>query len=587
MKTTGPKTLKNSRPAFSKTTGEPAPPPNFIKHIIDEDIKAGRNDGRVHTRFPPEPNGYLHIGHAKSICLNFGLAEEYGGLCNLRFDDTDPSKEKMEYVESIKEDVHWLGFDWEDREFYASDYFEQLFEYAVQLIKKGKAYVDSLSADQVQEYRGTLTEPGRNSPFRERSLEENLDLFERMRTGEFEEGGHVLRAKIDMASPNMLMRDPTLYRIKKVSHYRTAGMWVIYPMYDFTHCLSDSIEGITHSICTLEFEINRELYDWVLNELDVYHPQQIEFARLNLSHTVLSKRKLIHLVEKGYVDGWDDPRMPTIAGLRRRGYTPESIRNFCERIGVAKADSMVDIALLEYCIREDLNKKAPRAMAVLRPLKVIIDNYPEGQIEELDAINNPEDPAMGTRKVPFSRELYIEQDDFMENPPKKFFRLAPGREIRLRYAYFITCVDVIKDSKTGKVVELHCTYDPCTRGGDAPDGRKVKGTLHWVSAPQALAAEVRLYGHLFDRENTDEGEDGKDFSDYINPNSLEILKNCPVEPGLSEAEPNRRYQFERLGYFCVDAKDSKQGALVFNRTVTLRDTWAKILRAEQNKAHGY
>jgi glutaminyl-tRNA synthetase len=583
MKITGPKTLQNSRAAFSKTTGEHAPPPNFIKHIIDEDIKAGKNDGRVHTRFPPEPNGYLHIGHAKSICLNFGLAEEYGGLCNLRFDDTDPSKEKMEYVESIKQDVHWLGFDWKNREYYASDYFEQLFEYAVQLIKKGKAYVDSLSADQVQEYRGTLTEPGKNSPFRERSLEENLDLFERMRAGEFEEGDHVLRAKIDMTSPNLLMRDPTLYRIKKVSHYRTAGMWVIYPMYDFTHCLSDSIEGITHSICTLEFEINRELYDWVLNELEVYHPQQIEFARLNLSHTVLSKRKLIHLVEGGYVDGWDDPRMPTIAGLRRRGYTPESIRNFCERIGVAKADSMVDIALLEYCIREDLNKKAPRVMGVLRPLKVIIDNYPEGQVEELDATNNPEDPAMGTRKVPFSRELYIEQDDFMENPPKKFFRLAPGREIRLRYAYFITCVDVVKDSQTGKIIELHCTYDPQTRGGDAPDGRKVKGTLHWVSAPQALAAEVRLYDHLFDRGNPNEGEGGKDFSDYINPNSLEVLKNCPVEPGLSKAEPNSRYQFERLGYFCVDAKDSKQGSLVFNRTVTLRDTWAKILRAQQKK----
>jgi glutaminyl-tRNA synthetase len=583
MKITGPKTLQNSRAAFSKTTGEHAPPPNFIKHIIDEDIKAGKNDGRVHTRFPPEPNGYLHIGHAKSICLNFGLAEEYGGLCNLRFDDTDPSKEKMEYAESIKQDVHWLGFDWKNREYYASDYFEQLFEYAVQLIKKGKAYVDSLSADQVQEYRGTLTEPGKNSPFRERSLEENLDLFERMRAGEFEEGDHVLRAKIDMTSPNLLMRDPTLYRIKKVSHYRTAGMWVIYPMYDFTHCLSDSIEGITHSICTLEFEINRELYDWVLNELEVYHPQQIEFARLNLSHTVLSKRKLIHLVEGGYVDGWDDPRMPTIAGLRRRGYTPESIRNFCERIGVAKADSMVDIALLEYCIREDLNKKAPRVMGVLRPLKVIIDNYPEGQVEELDATNNPEDPAMGTRKVPFSRELYIEQDDFMENPPKKFFRLAPGREIRLRYAYFITCVDVVKDSQTGKIIELHCTYDPQTRGGDAPDGRKVKGTLHWVSAPQALAAEVRLYDHLFDRGNPNEGEGGKDFSDYINPNSLEVLKNCPVEPGLSKAEPNSRYQFERLGYFCVDAKDSKQGSLVFNRTVTLRDTWAKILRAQQKK----
>jgi glutaminyl-tRNA synthetase len=572
--------MKSSDVKTAKTAAEHGPPPNFIKYIIDQDLKAGKNDKRVHTRFPPEPNGYLHIGHAKSICLNFGLA----GRCNLRFDDTDPSKEKVEYVESIKRDVRWLGFDWEDREYYASDYFEQLFEYAVQLIKKGKAYVDSLNSDQVQEYRGTLTEPGKNSPYRERSVEENLDLFERMRTGESEEGDHVLRAKIDMASPNMLMRDPTLYRIKKVPHYRTAGMWVIYPMYDFTHCLSDSIEGITHSICTLEFEINRELYDWVLNELEVYHPQQIEFARLNLSHTVLSKRKLIQLVEEGHVDGWDDPRMPTISGLRRRGYTPESIRNFCDRIGVAKADSMVDMALLEYCIREDLNKKAPRVMGVLRPLKVIIDNYPPGQVEQLDAINNPEDPKMGTRKVPFSRELYIEQDDFMENPPKKFFRLAPGREVRLRYAYFITCVDVAKDPKTGKVLELHCTYDPQTRGGDAPDGRKVKGTLHWVAAPQAVLAEVRLYDHLFVKENPNEGEEGKDFSNYINPNSLEILKNCLIEPSLSNAEPESRYQFERLGYFCVDAKDSKQGALVFNRTVSLRDTWAKILKAQQNKA---
>jgi glutaminyl-tRNA synthetase len=567
----------------TKNSAEAATSTNFIKHIIEEDLKAGKNDGKVITRFPPEPNGYLHIGHAKSICLNFGLAQEYGGLCNLRFDDTDPSKEKVEYVESIKQDVRWLGFDWEDREYYASDYFEQLFEYAVQLIKKGKAYVDSLSADQVQEYRGTLTQPGKNSPYRERSVEENLDLFERMRAGEFEEGHLVLRAKIDMASPNMLMRDPTLYRIKKVSHYRTGGMWVIYPMYDFTHCLSDSIEGITHSICTLEFEINRELYDWVLNELEVYHPQQIEFARLNLSHTVLSKRKLIRLVEEGHVDGWDDPRMPTISGMRRRGYTPESIRNFCDRIGVAKADSMVDVALLEYCIREDLNKKALRVMGVLRPLKIIIDNYPEGQVEELEAINNPEDPDMGTRKVPFSREIYIEQDDFMENPPKKFFRLAPNREVRLRYAYFITCVDVIKDPETGKVIELHCTYDPQTRGGDAPDGRKVKGTLHWVSAAQAVAAEIRLYDHLFVKENPNEGEENKDFSDYINFNSLEILKNCFLEPSLSNAGPGSRYQFERLGYFCVDSKDSKKDRLVFNRTVTLRDTWAKILKAQQNK----
>ena len=575
--------MKSAKTKSTKTDGELSPPPNFIKHIIDEDIQNGQNDGRVHTRFPPEPNGYLHIGHAKSICLNFGLAEEYGGLCNLRFDDTDPAKEEVEYVESIREDVRWLGFDWQDRQYYASDYFEQLFEFAVQLIKKGKAYVDSLSSDQIREYRGTLTQPGKNSPYRERTIEENLDMFDRMRAGEYNEGEHVLRAKIDMASPNMLMRDPTLYRIKKVPHYRTAGMWVIYPMYDFTHCLSDSIEAITHSICTLEFEINRQLYDWVLDQLEVYHPQQIEFARLNLNYTVLSKRKLIRLVEEGHLDSWDDPRMPTISGLRRRGYTSESIRNFCDRIGVAKADSMVDIALLEYCIREHLNKIAPRVMGVLRPLKVIIDNYPEGQVEELDAINNPEDPDMGTRKIPFSRELYIEQDDFMEEPPKKFFRLAPGREVRLRYAYFITCVDVVKDPATGEVVELRCTYDPQTRGGDAPDGRKVKGTLHWVSAPHALAAEVRLYEHLFLKENPNEVEEGKDFTDYINPNSLKKLTNCMVEPGLAASGPGDRYQFERLGYFCVDTKDSTQGTPTFNRTVTLRDTWAKILKAQQRQ----
>jgi glutaminyl-tRNA synthetase len=574
---------KTAQTASAKTSGDLSPPPNFIKYIIDEDLKAGKNDGRVHTRFPPEPNGYLHIGHAKSICLNFGLAEEYNGLCNLRFDDTDPAKEEVEYVESIKQDVRWLGYDWEDRLFHASDYFEQLFEYAVQLIKKGKAYVDSLSPDQIREYRGTLTQPGKNSPFRERSIEENLVLFERMRAGEYDEGEHVLRAKIDMASPNMLMRDPTLYRVKKVPHYRTGGMWVIYPMYDFTHCLSDSIEGITHSVCTLEFEINRELYDWILDQLEVYHPQQIEFARLNLNYTVLSKRKLIRLVEEGHVTSWDDPRMPTISGLRRRGYTPESIRNFCERIGVAKADSMVDIALLEYCIREQLNKIAPRVMGVLRPLKVIIDNYPEGQVDELDAINNPEDPDMGTRKIPFSRELYIEQDDFMEEPPKKFFRLAPGREVRLRYAYFITCVDVIKDPATGEVTALHCTYDPQTRGGDAPDGRKVKGTLHWVSAAHALKARVNLYEHLFVKENPNAVEEGKDFTDYLNPNSLEILTNCMVEPGLADARPGNRYQFERMGYFSIDSKDNTPESLVFNRIVTLRDTWAKILKAQQHK----
>jgi glutaminyl-tRNA synthetase len=557
---------------------------NFIKYIIEEDLKVGKNDGKVLTRFPPEPNGYLHIGHAKSICLNFGLAAEYHGLCNLRYDDTDPSKESIEYVVSIKEDVRWLGFDWQDREYYASNYFEQLFEYAVQLIKAGNAYVDSLSAEEIRQYRGTLTAPGKNSPYRERSIEENLDLFERMRAGEFRDGAHVLRAKIDMASPNMIMRDPTLYRIRHVSHYRTGNMWCIYPMYDFTHCLSDSIEGITHSICTLEFEINRQLYDWVLDHLNVEcHPRQIEFARLNLSFTVLSKRKLIRLVEDGHVSGWDDPRLPTISGLRRRGYTPKAIRSFCDRIGVAKADSMVDMALLEYCIREDLNKHAPRVMGVLRPLKVVIDNYPENEEEALEAVNNPGDPSMGTRKVPFSRELYIERDDFMEDPPKKFFRLAPGREVRLRYAYFITCVDVIKDPDTGEIIELHCTYDPATRGGDAPDGRKVKGTLHWVSVNHAITAQVRLYDHLFAKENPNEVEAGKDFAAYLNPASIEILNDCKLEPSLAAAKPSSLCQFERLGYFCVDAKDSTPDRLVFNRTVTLRDTWAKILKAQKKK----
>ena len=565
-------------------SNEPATSTNFIKHIIEEDLKAGKNDGNVITRFPPEPNGYLHIGHAKSICLNFGLAAEYNGQCNLRYDDTDPSKESIEYVASIKDDVRWLGYDWQDREYYASDYFEQLFEYAVKLIKAGKAYVDSLSAEEIREYRGTLTRPGRDSPYRERSIEENLDLFERMRAGEFKDGEHVLRAKIDMASPNMIMRDPTLYRIRHVTHYRTGNIWCIYPMYDFTHCLSDSIEGITHSNCTLEFESNRELYDWVLDHLEVdCHPQQIEFARLNLSFTILSKRKLIKLVEDGHVSGWDDPRMPTISGLRRRGYTPKAIRNFCDRIGVAKADSMVDMALLEYCVREDLNKDAPRVMGVLRPLKVVIDNYPENEDEDLEAINNPEDPSMGTRKVPFARELYIERDDFMEDPPKKFFRLAPGREVRLRYAYFITCVDVVKDPATGEIIELHCTYDPATRGGDAPDGRKVKGTIHWVSANHAVAAQVRLYDHLFAKENPNDVEAGKDFSAYLNPKSIEILNDCKLEPSLAAAKPSGRYQFERLGYFCVDAKDSTPDALVFNRTVTLRDTWARILKAQRRK----
>jgi glutaminyl-tRNA synthetase len=558
---------------------------NFIKQIIEEDIRTGKHAGEILTRFPPEPNGYLHIGHAKSICLNFGVAADYGGLCNLRYDDTDPTKESLEYVAAIKEDVRWLGFNWDDRECYASDYFEQLFEYAVQLIKAGNAYVDSLSAAEIREYRGTLTKPGKKSPYRERSIGENLDLFERMRAGEFKDGEHVLRAKIDMASSNIIMRDPTLYRIKHVSHYRTGKMWCIYPMYDFTHCLSDSIEGITHSLCTLEFEINRELYDWVLDHLKVdCHPQQIEFARLNLSYTVLSKRKLIRLVEEGHVNSWDDPRMPTISGLRRRGYPPEAIRNFCDRIGVAKADSMVDMALLEYCVREILNKNAPRVMGVLHPLKVIIDNYPPDGDENLEAINNPEDPSQGTRMVPFSPELYIERDDFMEDPPKKFFRLAPGREVRLRYAYFITCVDVVKDPDTDEVIELHCTYDPATRGGDSPDGRKVKGTLHWVSAKHAITAQVRLYDHLFIKENPNEHEEGQDFTDFINPKSLEVLNDCKLEPSLAGAAPASRYQFERLGYFCVDSKDASPTTPVFNRTVSLRDTWAKILKAQKKKS---
>jgi glutaminyl-tRNA synthetase len=558
-------------------------PSNFIRTIIAQDLKDNKNEGRVATRFPPEPNGYLHIGHAKSICLNFGVAaENKGGTCNLRFDDTNPSKEEVEYVESIKEDVRWLGFHWGDRLFYASDYFEPLYQHAVQLIKAGKAYVCSLSPDEIRESRGTLTEPGRNSPYRDRSVEENLDLFQRMRAGEFRDGDHVLRAKIDMASPNLIMRDPTLYRIRKVPHHRTGKDWCIYPMYDFAHCLSDSIEGITHSLCTLEFENNRQLYDWILDELDVdCHPRQIEFARLNLSYTVLSKRKLVELVQGEHMSGWDDPRMPTISGLRRRGYTPESIRNFCERIGVARRDSTVDIALLEFSIREDLNIQAPRVMGVLRPLRVVIDNYPEGQVEELDAQNNPGDPTMGTRKVPFSRVLYIEQDDFMENPVKKFFRLAPGREVRLRYAYYIKCVKAVKDEKTGRVVELHCTYDPKTRSGSSPDGRKVKATLHWVSAAHAIEAEARLYDHLFLKENPDDDKD-VDFKTHLNPNSLEILSFF-VEPSLAAATPGSRCQFERLGYFCVDPVESSGKALVFNRTVTLRDTWAKIQKKQQKK----
>ncbi len=559
-------------------------PSNFIKTIIEEDLKNNTHDGKVATRFPPEPNGYLHIGHAKSICLNFGLADSYQGTCNLRFDDTNPSKEETEYVESIKTDVRWLGFDWKDRQFFASDYFEQLYDFAVQLIKDGKAYVDSLSADEIREHRGTLTEPGKESPFRNRSIEENLDLFQRMRSGEFDDGAHVLRAKIDMTHPNLLMRDPTIYRIRKVHHHRTGDNWCIYPMYDFTHCLSDALECITHSICTLEFENNRALYDWVLDQLHTpCRPRQYEFARLNLSFTVLSKRKLIQLVQDGIVNGWDDPRMPTISGFRRRGYTPEAIRNFCERIGVAKANSTVDIALLEYSIREDLNRRAPRVMGVLRPLKVVIENYPEDQVEALDAINNPEDEGMGTRKVPFSRVLYIERDDFMEDPPKKFFRLGPGREVRLRYAYFITCQGLVKDPDTGEIIELRCTYDPATKGGNAPDGRKVKATLHWVSAEHAVNAEVRLYDRLFTKENPDEKIEDKTFKDFINPDSLEILTDCKLEPSLATAAPESFYQFERLGYFCADSKESKPDNLVFNRTVTLRDTWAKIAKAGKKK----
>jgi glutaminyl-tRNA synthetase len=569
--------------AVNMTTTDSTTPSNFIQDIIEEDLRTDKYGGRVHTRFPPEPNGYLHIGHAKSICLNFGLAEDYGGLYNLRFDDTNPTKEEVEYVESIKEDVRWLGFDWEDREFYASDYFEQLYEWAVQLIKKGKAYVCDLSADEIREYRGTLIEPGKDSPYRNRSVEENLDLFERMRAGEFEDGSRTLRAKIDMASPNVLMRDPVMYRILHETHHRTGDKWCIYPMYDWAHGQSDSIEGITHSICTLEFENNRQLYDWYLDALEIYHPRQIEFARLNLNYTVMSKRRLLKLVEQGVVAGWDDPRMPTISGLRRRGYTPEAIRDFCERIGVAKANSVVDLAMLEHAIREDLNKRAPRVFGVLRPLRVVIDNYPEDLVEEMECVNNPEDASMGTRKVPFSRVLHLEREDFREDPPKKWFRLAPGREVRLRYAYFITCVDVVKDEK-GEVVELHCTYDPATRGGDSPDGRKVRGALHWVSAAHALKAEVRLYDHLFTKPDPYDVADGSDFTDNLNPDSLETLTSCRVEPSLAGAPPGSRYQFERQGYFCVDP-DSSAGTLVFNRTVSLRDTWAKI-EAAQKKGVG-
>ncbi len=550
---------------------------NFIAAIVDADVKANKNGGKVMTRFPPEPNGYLHIGHAKSICLNFGLAGDFNGLCNLRFDDTNPVKEEQEYIDSIIEDVKWLGFDWEDRLYFSSDYFEKFYEFALRLIRKGKAYVDSLSAEEIREYRGTLTEPGKESPYRNRSVEENLTLFEGMKNGEFPDGQYVLRAKVDMASGNLNMRDPVIYRILHASHHRTGDAWCIYPMYDFAHGQSDSIEGITHSICTLEFEDHRPLYDWFIDELELAcHPQQIEFARLNLTYTIMSKRKLVRLVTEGYMNGWDDPRMPTISGLRRRGFTPESIRDFCDRIGVAKKASTVDVALLEHCLREDLNKRANRFMAVLKPLKVVIENYPEGDVDLLDAVNNPEDPGAGTRKVPFSKVLYIEQDDFMEEPPKKFFRLAPGREVRLRYGYFITCIDVVKDKDTGEVIELRCTYDPETRGGNAPDGRKVKATLHWVSAEHGLQAEVRLYSHLFVKENPADGKDGEDFTAHINPDSLEILDNCCVEPSLGEMKPEEICQFERLGYFCADRYDCTKEKLVFNRTVTLRDTWARL-----------
>jgi glutaminyl-tRNA synthetase len=565
---------------------------DFIRQIVAEDLKTNKWDGRVVTRFPPEPNGYLHIGHAKSICLNFGIAAEFGGRCHLRFDDTNPEKEEQEYVNSIIENVRWLGWDWGEHLYYGSDYFEQMYEYAVQLVKKGKAYVCDLTAEQTREYRGTLTEPGRDSPYRNRSIEENLELFERMKAGEFPDGSRTLRAKIDMAHPNLNMRDPVMYRILHATHHRSGDKWCIYPMYDWAHGFEDSIETVTHSICTLEFENHRPLYDWFIDAVNegrtddgsgpwgkkIHHPQQIEFARLNLTYTVMSKRKLLNLVQEHLVSGWDDPRMPTISGIKRRGYSPEAVREFCRRIGVNKFNSTVDIALLEHCLREDLNKTSPRVMAVLRPLKVVIDNYPEGQTEELDAVNNPEDPNAGTRKVPFSRELYIEQEDFMEEPPKKFFRLAPGREVRLRYAYFITCKEVVKD-KDGDILELHCTYDPATRGGDAPDGRKVKSTLHWVSAPHAIEAEVRLYDYLFTKENPDDVPEGEDFKSNLNPDSLEVLTSCRLEPSLAEAKPFSRYQFERLGYFCVDPDSTKEQP-VFNRTVTLRDTWAKIQKSQ-------
>jgi glutaminyl-tRNA synthetase len=560
-------------------------PLDFIRQIVEDDLRTNKWEGRVMTRFPPEPNGYLHIGHSKSICLNFGVAAEYGGLTNLRFDDTNPETEDMEYVQAIQNDIRWLGFDWEDRLYYASDYFDQFYAYAVQLVKSGKAYVCDLSDEENRQYRGTIGEPGRPSPNRDRTPEENLDLLERMRAGEFPDGSRTLRAKIDMANPNMKMRDPLIYRIRHASHYRTGDKWCIYPMYDFAHCLEDSIEGITHSLCTLEFENNREVYDWFLDALDVYHPQQIEFARLNLNYTVMSKRLFLQLVNGGYVSGWDDPRMPTLSGMRRRGYPPAAIRRFADVIGVAKSNSVVDFALLEHTVREYLNQHALRVSGVLRPLKVVIENYPEGQVEELDAVNNPEDVSAGTRKVPFSRELYIESTDFLEDPPCKFFRLGPGREVRLRYGYFITCTDFVKNEK-GEVVELRCTYDPESKGGQSPDGRKVKGTIHWVSAAHAIDAEVRLYGHLFTKENPNQVAEGEDFKDNLNPESLKILTGCKLEPGLAEADPNINYQFERQGYFVLDDVDTAPGKLVFNRTLTLRDTWAKIEKKIKDQKKG-
>jgi len=565
---------KNEKGAANMTTNDSERPSDFIRDAIKEDLRTNRFGGRVHTRFPPEPNGYLHIGHAKAICITFGIAEELGGLYNLRFDDTNPVKEEEEYVDAIMEDIRWLGFDWEDRLFYASDYFEQLYQWAVQLIKDGKAYVDSLSPEEIKEYRGAFGRPGKNSPYRDRSVEENLDLFERMRAGEFEEGAHVLRAKIDMTSGNMNLRDPVMYRILHATHHRTGDEWCIYPMYDWAHGQSDSIEGITHSLCSLEYEDHRPLYDWFLDQLGIYHPRQIEFARLFLNFTVLSKRRLVRMVKEGLVNGWDDPRMATLSGLRRRGYTPEAIRDFCDRIGVAKTGSIADVALLEHCIREDLNKRAPRVFGVLRPLKVVIVNYPEDLVEEMECINNPEDDSMGTRKVPFSRVLYVERGDFREDAPKKWFRLAPGREVRLRYAYYITCVDVVKDEQ-GEVVELHCTYDPETHGGWSSDGRKVRGALHWVSAAHALEAEVRLYDRLFVKAKPLDVEEGEDFTASLNPNSLETLTSCRVEPSLAGAAPGSICQFERQGYFCVDP-DSSAEKLVFNRTVALRDTWARM-----------